>query len=64
MGSRSKWEDMISGVVSSLTDSKSKDDTKKPDAPSLGSGMAENAKQSIMSYEERRKKALRDAGAE
>lgn len=63
MGSRSKWEDMVTNVQDSIKSVLTPKDT-KPEATKLGSGMAENAKNSIMDYKERQRKAIQDATGE
>lgn len=61
MGSRAKWEDMISGVFSSKD---SKPEVKKASDAPVGDGMVKKTVGVIQDYKERQKQALKDAGVE
>ena len=62
MGSRSKWEDMTQQIKFLLSDD-DKEDKKPSDAP-LGDGMAAGASNAIKDYQEKQRKAIKDATGE
>ena len=64
MSSRSKWEDMISAAADKINEVlQSPSDVKaKQAADSMGTGMANQASESIKSYSDKQKKAMEDLG--